>query len=48
MDIYCDLNELQMEVVLISPKDKLSDNNKIARFFTAARGLDKEYLNLVI
>ena len=48
MDIYCDLNELQMEVALISPKDKPSDNNKIARFFTAARGLDKEYSNLVI
>ena len=48
MDIYRDLNELQMEVALISLKDKPSNNNKIARFFTAARGLDKEYSNLVI
>ena len=31
-----------MEVALIFLKDKLSDNNKIARFFIAVRGLDKE------
>jgi hypothetical protein len=48
MDIYRDLNQLQTDIALISPKDKPSENNKIARLFAAATGLDKEYSNLVI
>lgn len=47
MDIYCDLNELQTDIALISLEDKPSENSKIARFFIAIRKLNKEYSNLV-
>jgi hypothetical protein len=40
MYIYRDLNRLHPEIGMIDPKDQPSDNNKIARFFTAVRELD--------
>jgi hypothetical protein len=48
MDIYRDLNRLQLEIGMIDPKDQPSDNNKIARFFTAVRELDTQYGPLIL